>query len=168
MIVQIAMRGQTRTAARQDGCNHFLGGGLAVAAGDRHDGYVEIFAPSLRQYLQRAQRIADYDLRQCPRPRWQRNLSVDQCSDGTALSRTGNKCGTDPRAAAEATNSLPSKFGPRSATNSAPALKVRLSVETMAYGRSSPIKCPPTALAAACKERLMRRSPGNAWPRADH
>jgi hypothetical protein len=37
---------------------------------------------------------------------------------------------TAPRAAAAAAKSAPSKFGPRSATNSAPAFSVRLSVDT--------------------------------------
>src|SRR5580700_8772460 len=39
-----------------------------------------------------------------------------------------------PREEAAATNAAPSKFGPRSATNSAPGLNVRLSVDTTPYG----------------------------------
>ena len=38
VIVEVAARRQAGAGAAQDRGNHFLGGGLAVAAGDRHHG----------------------------------------------------------------------------------------------------------------------------------
>ena len=51
------------------------------------------------------------------------------CGNGAGVARS-TSAPMAPCAAAACTNAAPSKFGPRSATNSAPGFKVRLSVET--------------------------------------
>src|ERR1700723_719916 len=100
-----------------------------------------------------------------PRHAWPSCCSARSASGtticGTACSTTA--CSTmapmAPRSAAAATNSRPSKFGPRSATNSDPGARVRLSVATAPYGRSSPANRPPSAVAASLNVRFIRPPP---------
>ena len=63
-IIQVAARGQARFFAkgrRQDGRNHLLDGGLAIAAGDANDGQVEAAAPEIGDAAQRDQGIGHHD-----------------------------------------------------------------------------------------------------------
>ncbi len=71
---------------------------------------------------------------------WPRQVSASRCNAAKASGTT--TCGREsvtarsttapiaPRAAAAATNSAPSKFGPRKATNKEPGASERLSVDT--------------------------------------
>ncbi len=97
------------------------------------------------------------------------------CVSGTGIRRSTNAPAA-PAACAAATNSAPSKFGPRSATNSAPGCNVRLSLDTAAKLRSAPlaapalavplVSVPPTACAASCRVRFMPPLPAGAALRA--
>ena len=60
-----------------------------------------------------------------------------------------------PRAAAAATNALPSKRSPASATNSMPASIVRESVETPANAASAPARRPPAIAATSAIRPFM-------------
>ena len=87
VIVQVAVSRHARSHARENRGDHFLGGGLPVAAADGHDGHVEFAAPCLAQLLQRAQRVWNHDLRQ---RMWHGLLDhglLDNGADGAALRR---------------------------------------------------------------------------------
>ncbi len=86
MIIEIAVSRHAQTHARQNGGGHFLGGGLAVAAADGHDGNGELGAPGLAQLLQRAQRVGNRDLRQRMGDR-----PFDQGADGAPARRRRNE-----------------------------------------------------------------------------
>jgi hypothetical protein len=67
LVVQVALRGQARFLAKgggQDGRDHFLDRGLAVAAGDADDGNGELAAPCIADPAQRHQRVRHDDGRQ--------------------------------------------------------------------------------------------------------
>ena len=57
-------------------------------------------------------------------------VSCTTICDSGRSTRVSTTAPAAPAAAAAATNSLPLKRGPRSATNSSPALSVRVSVDT--------------------------------------
>ena len=106
VIVEIAVRRHARTHARQNRGGHFLGRGLAVAAGHRDDRQVEDRraspAPALAARAACPARPSAAAPRQLRVRRWRRPRRAPRPRRQT---------------------SAPSKFGPRSATNSAPGLE---------------------------------------------
>ena len=108
VIVEVAVGRHARAPARQDRRRHLLGGGLAVAAADRRRwGWKIPRATPRASCCSAAQRVRHHDLRQ--RHRGQRPID-----DGAHRAA---------RRARRRRIRAPSKFGPRSATNSAPAVQ---------------------------------------------
>ena len=113
VIVEIAARRERRARALEDGRGHFLDRGLAVAAGDADDGHRKLRAPG-------GGGAASEPPGCRARP------------PAPAAARRGESTTAPaaPAVSAAATKSLALKRGPRSATNSSPALSVRVSVDT--------------------------------------
>src|SRR5258708_432968 len=82
------------------------------------------------------------------------------CGNAPGVARS-TRAPMAPCAAAAWTKAVPSKFGPRNATNSAPGFSVRLSVETQPKGRSSPMSSPPATLAASRNVRFILPLPAS-------
>ena len=114
VIVEIAVGRHAQAHARQNRRGHFLDGGLAVAAADRDDRQDEVARASACASSCSARSASGTTIcGSAPRHR-----ALDHGADGAA--RRGRLRRTR----------APSKFGPRSATNSAPGISVRLSVDT--------------------------------------
>ena len=86
VVVEVALRHETRTEVGQDRAGHFLDRRLAVAARDADHDAGERAAPGIRECGQTDQRVGDDDLRQRAIDR-----SADDRACGAALRRIGDE-----------------------------------------------------------------------------
>jgi hypothetical protein len=136
LVVQVALRGQARLladACGEDRGDHFLDRGLAVAAGDADDGNRKLAAPGIADAAQGRQRVRHHQRRQ---REVLRQLSTTTAA--TFLAATWSR------------KSWASKVSPRSATNSAPAGTVRLSVDTPSKAASRVMRTPAIEAVSNC------------------
>ncbi len=121
MVVQVPLVLEHRTFLLQDAGEHLLGRGLAVRAGDAHDGNRELPAVQVRHLLERGERIFHrQDIRQ---PAETGEPCLQALSARPAPPR---RLFSSPREQ----RSWPSKRSPLIATNSSPSRMVRESMDT--------------------------------------
>ena len=137
VVVEVAAGRERRARAGEDRREQFLGGRLAVAAADAEH--------------QRAGSRARQAAASAVSAAWvSRDDHLRQRQPSAGCETTAPAA---PRAAAAATNALPSKRSPRSATNSMPASIVRESVETPANAASAPARRPPAVAGVTSASR---------------